>query len=217
MHAKEIMKNTKKNIAKALLILTTIIICWTNIPKVKAITGLGDTPSFAEGVEAAKDEEIENPTMTDAQLQANQEAQCKAMGYVSCAEYAKANDSKTINNQKKFQDKLNNGQNYRFNLNSFSIKQKNGTTSGTSLFSSDYTKKYGVLVGTLLRVIDVLIYVIGSLALVTLIVAGIYMTINHGDESYVTRGKDMMLYSILGLLFALLAYALVAVIESALA
>lgn len=170
------------------------------------------------GLTLKGDEEVED--MTPEQLKANQEAQCKAMGYASCDAYQKANDAELEKQQqspvRKYKEKLNSGQDYKFNLDSFSIKQKNGATSGTSLFNGSYAQKYGVLMGTLLRVIDILIYVIGSLALVTLVVAGLYMMVNHGDESYVTRGKDMMLYAILGLLVALLAYAIVAVIESAL-
>jgi len=62
-----------------------------------------------------------------------------------------------------------------------------------------------------------MVYVIGSLAMITLIIAGLFMITNHGDDAWVSKGKTMMLYSLLGILFALLSFALVNLIQTALA
>lgn len=85
---------------------------------------------------------------------------------------------------------------------------------GSSIFANKDYATYGVLLGTFLRIIDILVYVIGSVALLTLIVAGIMMIANHGDEGWVTKGKGMMLYSILGVIFALLSFIFVNIITS---
>ena len=114
--------------------------------------------------------------------------------------------------------RMTSGQGFKLPLDFLTLetKDKNGKVQkqGTSFFYNKDYSKYGVLLGTLLRVIDILIYVIGSVALLTLVVAGIMMIANHGDEGWVTKGKDMMLYSILGVLFALLSFAVVNVITS---
>ncbi len=110
------------------------------------------------------------------------------------------------------------GQNFKLPLDFLSLKTKDSDgklkQQGKSIFVNKDYAQYGVLIGTLLRVIDIMILVIGSVALLTLVVAGIFMIANHGDEAWVTKGKGMMLYSILGLLFAFLAFALVNIITS---
>lgn len=112
------------------------------------------------------------------------------------------------------------GAGFKLNLNSLTVTQGSGKDkqrSGSAIFENKDYAQYGVIVGTLLRVTDILIMLIGSLAMLTLVVAGIFMITNHGDEAWVTKGKTMMLYSILGLLFALLSFAFVSIIQSALA
>ncbi len=112
------------------------------------------------------------------------------------------------------------GQGFKLPLNFLTLTTKdskgNKVTQGQSIFANkDYpVEKYGVLLGTFLRIIDILVYVIGSLALLTLIVAGIMMIANHGDEGWVTKGKGMMLYSILGVIFALLSFIFVNIVTS---
>lgn len=131
----------------------------------------------------------------------------KGVKYESCAEKQAA-----LKNRQ--------GAGFKLNLNSLTVTQgseKDKKRSGSAIFANKDYAKYGVIVGTLLRVTDILIMLIGSLAMLTLVVAGIFMIINHGDEAWVTKGKTMMLYSILGVLFALLSFALVSTIQSALA
>ena len=130
---------------------------------------------------------------------------CTDAHYANCAEYDKAVQNSS-------------GQGFKLNLDAFTLTS-NGQKQGQAIFNNpNYdVKKYGPIVATLLTVIDILVKLIGSFAMLTLITAGIFMIANHGDEAWVTKGKGMMLYSILGILFALLSYALVNVIQSALA
>lgn len=131
------------------------------------------------------------------------ESICIAGGYKSCAEKAVA-------------EKNLRGTGFKLNLNALTLTS-GGQKSGSAIFQNKDYAKYGVIVGTLMRIIDILIMLIGSLAMLTLVIAGIFMIANHGDEAWVTKGKTMMLYSILGILVALLSFAIVNVIQSALA
>lgn len=128
---------------------------------------------------------------------------CKGEGYKNCAEKATA-------------EKNLRGTGFKLNLDALTLTS-GGQKSGSAIFQNKDYAQYGVIVGTILRVIDILIMLIGSLAMLTLVIAGIFMIANHGDEAWVTKGKTMMLYSILGILVALLSFAIVNVIQSALA
>lgn len=148
-----------------------------------------------------------------------EEEKCIEDGYASCKEKICQEKYKTSCAMHADQVRSASGQNFKLPLDFLSLKTKGKDgklkQQGKSIFvNKDYTKDYGVLIGTLLRVIDIMILVIGSVAMLTLIVGGIFMIANHGDEAWVTKGKGMMLYSILGLLFAFLSFALVNIITS---
>lgn len=150
-----------------------------------------------------------NKELTCAEMKAADEAAalkvCTDAHYKDCTEFDKAVQNSS-------------GQGFKLNLDAFTLTS-DGKQQGQAIFkNTDYdVAKYGPIVATLLRVIDILVKLIGSFAMLTLITAGLFMIANHGDEAWVTKGKGMMLYSILGILFALLSYALVNVIQSALA
>ena len=154
---------------------------------------------------------------TQEQNEAMEKA-CQDEGYENCQE--KICQTKYKTSCAVHSDKVANasGQGFKLPLDFLSLKTKDKDgklkQQGKSIFMNKDYKQYGVLIGTLLRVIDILILVIGSVAMLTLIVGGIFMIANHGDEAWVTKGKGMMLYSILGLLFAFLSFALVNIITS---
>lgn len=58
-------------------------------------------------------------------------------------------------------------------------------------------------------VVNILLYVIGAISVIMLIVGGIRYTISNGDSSQVTSAKNTILYAIVGLIIAFLAYAIV--------
>jgi hypothetical protein len=68
--------------------------------------------------------------------------------------------------------------------------------------SDDANKLIGTLVNTLL-------FVVGTLAVIMIIWAGIAYTISAGDAGKVTRAKNTLTYAIVGLIVAFLAYAIV--------
>lgn len=59
------------------------------------------------------------------------------------------------------------------------------------------------------NIINYLLYAIGVIAVVMLIVAGIQMTTSAGDPGAVKKAKMTMTYAIVGLVVAILAYAIV--------
>ena len=63
--------------------------------------------------------------------------------------------------------------------------------------------------GAFETVSKVLLFVIGAISVIMLIIGGIRYTISQGDSSQVTSAKNTILYSIVGLVVAILAYAAV--------
>jgi len=62
------------------------------------------------------------------------------------------------------------------------------------------------LIGTL---VNVLLFVVGAIATVMIIVAGIFYVISSGDAGKVAKAKNTLTYSIVGLVVAFLAYAII--------
>lgn len=54
---------------------------------------------------------------------------------------------------------------------------------------------------------NVLLFIIGAVSVIMLIIGGIRYTVSQGDSSAVTSAKNTILYSIIGLIVAILAYA----------
>lgn len=71
----------------------------------------------------------------------------------------------------------------------------------------DLTKTVGDLV-------KVLLFVVGLLAVVMIIVSGIFYVISTGDAPKVAKAKNTLTYSIVGLIVALLAYAIISWVQS---
>lgn len=63
--------------------------------------------------------------------------------------------------------------------------------------------------GVFQTVTNVLLFVIGAVSVVMLIIGGIRYTVSQGDSSAVTSAKNTILYSVVGLLVAILAFAAV--------
>ena len=59
------------------------------------------------------------------------------------------------------------------------------------------------------QVINILLFIIGSLSVIMIIFGGIKYVISNGDSSQITSAKNTILYAVIGLIVALLAYAIV--------
>lgn len=57
--------------------------------------------------------------------------------------------------------------------------------------------------------INVLLFVVGALAVIMIIVGGILYAISNGDAGRITKAKNTIMYAIVGLIVAFLAFAIV--------
>lgn len=65
-------------------------------------------------------------------------------------------------------------------------------------------------IGSIIKtIVNVLLFILGAVAVVMIILGGIRYTISQGDSNAVTSAKNTILYSVIGLVVALLAYAIV--------
>ncbi|MBR3320141.1 hypothetical protein IKG20_02445 [Candidatus Saccharibacteria bacterium] len=62
---------------------------------------------------------------------------------------------------------------------------------------------------TVTEIINAVLYVVGILAVVMVIIGGVQYTTSGGDSAAVTKAKNTILYGIIGLVIAVLAYAIV--------
>lgn len=78
--------------------------------------------------------------------------------------------------------------------------------------SPDDTKCYehtGSLSGTIRSIVNVLLFIVGAAAVIMLVVGGLKYVTSNGDQQAVKSAKDTILYAIIGIVVAFLAYAAV--------
>lgn len=63
--------------------------------------------------------------------------------------------------------------------------------------------------GIFKTITNVLLFIIGAIAVIMLIIGGIRYVVSAGDQAAVTGAKNTILYSVVGIIVALLAYAVV--------
>lgn len=68
--------------------------------------------------------------------------------------------------------------------------------------------------GVIETVTTVLLFVIGAVSVIMLIIGGIRYTTSNGDQGAVTSAKNTIMYAIIGLVVALLSFALVQFVAS---
>ena len=70
--------------------------------------------------------------------------------------------------------------------------------------------------GVFRQVTNVILYIVGIVAVIMLIIGGIRYVVSGGDAKKVTDAKNTVLYAIIGLVIAFLAFAIVNFVISAL-
>ena len=63
--------------------------------------------------------------------------------------------------------------------------------------------------GLFKRITTILLYIIGAISVIMIVVGGIRYVISSGDASQVTAAKNTILYAVVGLIIAILAFAIV--------
>ena len=68
--------------------------------------------------------------------------------------------------------------------------------------------------GLFQKIADVLIFVIGAVAVLMIIIGALRYTLSAGNPSATTGAKDTILYAVIGLIVAILAFAIVQFVVS---
>lgn len=63
--------------------------------------------------------------------------------------------------------------------------------------------------GVVKAVINTLLYIVGALSVVMIIIGGFQYILSQGDSGSVSKAKNTILYSVIGFIVSLLAYAIV--------
>lgn len=63
--------------------------------------------------------------------------------------------------------------------------------------------------GVFKRITDVLLFIIGAISVIMLIIGGIRYTTSNGESGNIKSAKDTILFAVIGIVIAILAYALV--------
>lgn len=63
--------------------------------------------------------------------------------------------------------------------------------------------------GTVKNVINILLYVIGIISVVMIVVGGVMYSLSEGDSGNTKKAKDTIVYAVIGLVIASLAYTIV--------
>ena len=86
----------------------------------------------------------------------------------------------------------------------------NGSENNTApTLAGCNVKQDNTLMPTIKKIIDVIISVLGIAAVVVIVLGGVQYTTSAGDPARVKRAKDTILYGVIGLVVALLAWAIV--------
>lgn len=59
------------------------------------------------------------------------------------------------------------------------------------------------------KIVNVLLFVLGAVAVIMIVIGGFKYVVSNGDSSAVTSAKNTIMYAVIGLIVALLAYAIV--------
>lgn len=59
------------------------------------------------------------------------------------------------------------------------------------------------------RVVNILLFIIGAVAVIMIVVGGLRYVLSGGDQSATTSAKNTILYAVIGLIVAFAAYAIV--------
>lgn len=58
-------------------------------------------------------------------------------------------------------------------------------------------------------VVNIILYILGAIAVVMIVIGGIRYVLSNGESGAIKSAKDTILYSVIGLIVAILAYSIV--------
>jgi len=97
----------------------------------------------------------------------------------------------------------------------FNVKTnlKLGGADGTDQPAS-YFKEESPIVAFATRIIEFVTYIIGSIALILVIVAGFMFMVSQGNQQKLDEAKDIFKYAIIGIIIVFLSYIITIFIQS---
>lgn len=86
-----------------------------------------------------------------------------------------------------------------------------GASTANCITSTDSTGVFGQgdLMGTLTTIINVIVGVVGFVAVAMIVLGGISYATSQGDAAKAKKAQNTIIYSVVGLLISLLAFAIV--------
>lgn len=85
-----------------------------------------------------------------------------------------------------------------------------GITDGAnSARGKDQTADLFGATGVFTTITNVLLFIIGAISVIMIVIGGLRYVISGGDSAQVTGAKNTILYAVVGLVVALLAYAII--------
>jgi uncharacterized membrane protein len=84
----------------------------------------------------------------------------------------------------------------------------NGTNGSGGCAAAAGTPLFGTG-GTFTAIINLLIFIVGAVSILMVIIGGLRYVLSGGDSAGVKSAKDTILYAIIGVIVAAIAYALV--------
>ncbi len=79
----------------------------------------------------------------------------------------------------------------------------------TSIGGNQEGRKAGSFSNLMESIINILLFLIGAIAVIMIIIGGIRYVLSGGDSTQTTAAKNTILYAIIGLVVAIMAYAIV--------
>ena len=81
---------------------------------------------------------------------------------------------------------------------------------GSNTCTDSKGNKHECTLGDQIRtVVNILLYILGAIAVVMIVIGGIRYTTSNGESSSIKSAKDTILYSVIGLVVAIMAFAIV--------
>ncbi len=88
------------------------------------------------------------------------------------------------------------------------------TTTGQDQKYLDDESGNAPLVAAILDVIEFILRIIGAIAILLIIIGGLYMIISEGSEDRLEKGKTILTNAIIGLVIAMFSYLIVRFVQS---
>lgn len=92
------------------------------------------------------------------------------------------------------------------NVSAIEVFEQCGSNKDAAVCAAKDEDEVGDMVQT---IVNTLLMVLGMIAVVMIVIGGIRYTTSNGDSSAITGAKNTILYSVIGLIVAIMSYAIV--------